>query len=187
VAQELVGMRMKLSMLRATTDETVAKRLAGEIDEILCECIENTQSTTFELNSPTLVEHGFLPAVQQLAMDLHEKYSFSVEVVDDGQDKPLNDSIASLLYRFIRELLINVLKHAAVTSAEVTIARDNHTIIIEVVDGGVGFEEGDIKQQQGFGLYSIRERSLAIGGGFSIRGKPGEGTRATIWAPLGPN
>ena len=86
----------------------------------------------------------------------------------------------------MRELLINVSKHAGVSSATLECRRDGSGVVIAVEDAGVGFVARfptDFKPQ-GLGLQSVRERLGYIGGTLHWITPAGGGTRAVIVAPL---
>ena len=59
-------------------------------------------------------------------------------------------------------------------------------IYLRVSDEGCGFDPERI-QSPGIGLASMRERALHLDGTFSIRSRPGEGTRIEVVLPLGEN
>ena len=89
----------------------------------------------------------------------------------------------------MRELLINVGKHAQTDQARVQFVWTPADLRIEVEDHGNGFDvsrltaDGEIT---GFGLFSLRERLANMGGQLAIHSRPGEGTRATLRFPLEP-
>ena len=113
----------------------------------------------------------------------------NLEVVaeaDDGAPKPLAHASRAILFRAVRELLINVAKHAGVGTAHVAARRTDDNLLITVSDAGVGFDQKQIeaKLRPGFGLVSVRERLAFIGGSLALESVPGDGTLATLIAPL---
>jgi len=60
-------------------------------------------------------------------------------------------------------------------------------LFLEVTDDGVGFDTASLWPHGlavcGFGLFSIQERTEALGGHFSIHSTPGMGTRAELVLP----
>ena len=87
-----------------------------------------------------------------------------------------------LLFRSLRELLVNVAKHARAARAYVRLSRDRDHIVLWVDDDGRGL--GDAERKKGFGLQSIEERLRALGGRVSLGPSPTGGTRATLIAPV---
>ena len=100
---------------------------------------------------------------------------------------PLPEDQAVLLFQSVRELLINVRKHAGTHQAAMTIEREQDDLRITVRDEGAGMDiTGGTPTNQPsatsskFGLFSIRERMLAIGGRLEIESSPGPMSR-TRW------
>ena len=91
----------------------------------------------------------------------------------------------------MRELLINVSKHAGASKAKITLRRLNNEAHINIEDNGEGFDasilERSPEKARGFGLFSIRERLSQIDGRFEIQTSKGRGTKITLVAPLSDN
>jgi signal transduction histidine kinase len=189
IGQNLVALKRKLELL--SKDITLSKKNTGILDEILgltTQTIRDTSSMTLQLSPPILYELGFVPAVEWLLEQFQQQNLFTYTLKDDGQFKPLNDDIKSLLFQSVRELLININKHAQAKSVKVSIGRRGSFFKISVEDDGVGFtpsKDGLNKDGSGgFGLFNIRERLNFIGGGFTIKSAPGEGSLITMTVPL---
>ena len=159
----------------------------GEIAALLEQGLAASRSLTFELSPPVLADLGLLPALQWLAEDLQRTRGLSVEVRDDGYRKPVEERHSVLLFRSVRELLLNVAKHARVDRAQLMLRCEGPTLVIEVVDRGVGFDPAHLlagSQGGGFGLFSIRQRLDHLGGGMTIESAVGRGCRIRLVAPL---
>ncbi len=75
--------------------------------------IQETRTLTFELSNPILYELGFEAAVAEwLSEQVQVKHGIATEFQDDGKAKPLDDDVKVMLFRNVRELLINCIKHA---------------------------------------------------------------------------
>jgi len=189
VTQNLILFKINLGELR---EKDLPVELIKPVDENykhLDQIIHDMRSLTFDLGSSTLYELGLEAAVREyLNEEIQQKHGIKTEFKDDAQPKPLDDDICALLYRAVRELLINVVKHAQAQHVKVSICKSNDDIRINVVDDGVGFKspaEGFASgKTAGFGLFSIRERLSYLGGGVDIESKPGKGTQVTLAAPI---
>jgi signal transduction histidine kinase len=169
---------------------------AGELTEALkdvsrCleQVIQDTRTLTLDLSDPILYELGFEAAVAEWLTDqIQEKHGIETEFVDDGRQKPLDDDIRVLLFRNVRELLINVVKHAQANKVRVAIHKVGKHIEVSVEDDGVGFDPVEVASMAAkraeFGLFSIRERLEQLGGRIEIHSEPGRGSRITMIAPL---
>ena len=97
---------------------------------------------------------------------------------------PLPDDQAILLFQSVRELLINVVKHAGTDRATVTLRIEEHNqLCIEVQDSGRGFDTKTVETKSAgehFGLFCVRERMEAMNGRLSVKSAVGRGTTVTL-------
>ncbi len=189
IGQSLVFSKMKLKSLRESADTELSQKQLDEICDMIDQIIQDTRTLTFDLSSPILYEMGFEAAISDWLTDHIEKqHGIQASFEDDGQPKPLNDDVRILLFKAVRELLINVVKHARARKVKVSTRRNNGHILVTVEDDGVGFSYADSslhgKEKGGFGLFSIRERLDHLGGKLTIESEPGKGTRITLVTPL---
>ena len=190
LAQILALGRIKMSQLRqkvVPSEAPAVQQLVGEIDTLLEKAGEYTRSLMAKLNPPVLDELGLPSALTWLAkqMPLH---GLMVDVRLAQEQVTLPDDQAVLLFQSVRELLINVAKHAGTDRATVTLKVDpEQHLRIEVQDHGRGFDPVamEAKSENGhFGLFSVRERMQAMGGSLDVKSHPGEGTTITMVLPL---
>ena len=190
ITQNLILFKINLGKLRG---EDLPAELSKPLDEIykhLDRTIDDMRSLTFDLASPTLYELGLEAAVREcLSEEVQQKHGIKTEFEDDARPKPLDDDVCALLYRAVRELLINVVKHAQAKHVKVSISRDDDNVKICVGDDGIGFEpslnnSGYGHRVGGFGLFSIRERLSCFGGTVEIDSERGRGTRITLIMPI---
>jgi CheY-like chemotaxis protein len=108
-----------------------------------------------------------------------------VEVSFDVPKLQLPETDAVLLFHSIRELLFNVFKHGKTNQACVSMGHAQNVLSITVSDRGCGFDVSRLKDDRSdrFGLLSIRERMIALGGGFDLQSVPGKGTVASLRLP----
>ena len=188
IAQNLAISKIKLESLTDNAEPGLVKSL-NEVNGLISQTIEATRSLTFEISPPVLYELGFEAAANWLAKQTRKRFGLEVEFADDGKPKPLNTDIRVLLFQAVRELLVNVVKHAMAKKAKVFTRRIQKNIQITVEDNGVGFDVEAISAVKdpakgGFGLFNIRERLDQIGGSVIINAKAGKGTRITLTAPV---
>jgi len=189
VTQNLILFKINLGEL---CKKDMPAELIKSLDEIykhLDQIVGDMRSLTFDLGSPTLYELGLEAAVREyLHEEIQQKHGVKTEFNDDAQPKPLDEDVCALLYRAVRELLINVVKHAQAQCVKVSICTSSDKIHINIIDDGVGFRpptEGLASgKTAGFGLFSIRERLSYFGGSVEIESKPGKGAQVTLIAPI---
>jgi DNA-binding NarL/FixJ family response regulator/signal transduction histidine kinase len=168
--------------------ESVPADTLNEIIQLIDQTIKDTRSLTFELSPPVLHELGFEAALEWLTKQTREQHPISTEFVDDGLPKPLGDDMRVVLFQAVRELLVNVSKHAHAESVKVSSRRSGDAIQIHVEDDGVGFDPFEVASRRGkdggFGLFNISERLGYLDGRMEISSMPGNGTRVILTAPL---
>ncbi|MHC4499595.1 MAG: sensor histidine kinase, partial [Planctomycetota bacterium] len=188
VGQNLAISKIKLESLRESASSPRLVKSLDEIRELLAQTIESTRTLTFELSPPVLYELGFEAAVEWLVRQTRQQHKLSAQFKDDGRPKPLDNNVRVLLFQAVRELLVNVAKHAQAASVKVSTRRAGDRIRISVEDDGVGIDTSEISPRSrtagGFGLFSIRERLGHIGGSLKVSSRQGRGTRVTLVAPL---
>jgi signal transduction histidine kinase len=124
-----------------------------------------------------------IPALQWLVESLQARCGIAIGLEDDGRPKPADEQIRIILFRAIRELLINAVKHANARRIRVCLRCDADQFKAEIADDGVGMEVPR-KINEGFGLLGVQERLAYIGGTMHIESVRGAGTRVHVHAPL---
>jgi signal transduction histidine kinase len=191
IAQSLAMTKMKLSAIQ---QQSLPAEIVPEMDElrrVLDGTIRSTRSLSFNLSPPVLQDLGLEPALEWLAERMEQEHTIKFAFEDDCKEKPLDENLRNLLFTMVRELVVNVIKHAKAKDAKISVWREGEQIQIEVQDRGRGFIVSSIEQVPdnnagGFGLFSIRERLRYFGGRLDIVSVPGSGTSARITAPLKP-
>lgn len=182
LTQTIALAQMKLSAIRLSMDTAHAPAV-DEIQSLIEQANRAARSISFELSPPVLHDLGLEPAVQWLVENIQGRYHIAVTLEDDGASKPTEEKTRVILFRAIRELLINSAKHSKALHTKVTLARNGNRIAVVVSDDGVGMET-EPREATGFGLFSIHERLGHIGGSMHIETSPGHGTTVRLDAPL---
>jgi PAS domain S-box-containing protein len=189
ISQSLVISKIKLDSLRESVTPKDNDKSLKEICNTLGQTIQDTRSLTFDLSSPILYELGFEMAVSEwLTEQIEKKNGIATKFQDDGKNKRLDNDIRVLLFRTVRELLINIVKHAKAKHVTVSTRKVDNEIEVSVEDDGVGFNPPEVMSIPArigrFGLFSIRERLEYLGGRIEIESGAGEGCKITVSAPL---
>lgn len=186
--QLLVGAKFNVDIVRSQTDDIQLRQMLGQIDDVLDESLKVSRSLTVELSPPILYQGNMSQAMQWLARWMQEKHGLAVDVEADENANPEAEEVRILLFQAVRELLFNVVKHANIKRAQLSLTQpdpDNLQIVIR--DGGTGFDPHHSRKLRqhgsGFGLLSIQERISWMGGHMTIDSAPGRGARVTLLAP----
>lgn len=140
--------------------------------------------------------YGLLDALRLLAGDFsHDGVRVNVKTHEyppprfGGRQiaRPENDAtIEQDVYRIVQEALNNAIKHAYAHHILVQLdgSQPSH-LILSIKDDGVGFVSGSVEESQasGFGMKTMRERAVALGGSLRVISAPGKGTTVELTIP----
>jgi signal transduction histidine kinase len=186
LGQELNAVSIKLDALRNADAASRSDAALDEIAKLLERVVREMRSLTAQLNPPVLEQLGLMPAIEWLSEEMRKTYQLEVVFKGDPELKPLDSITASILFRAVRELLINVTRHAKVKMAQVAARCAEGRLTIEIMDQGIGFAVNNVQSTTpvGLGLATIRERITYIGGTLRIDSAQNRGTTAIIQVPM---
>ena len=188
LAQLLALSKIKLGQVKQQPMVPPVTKAVTEVQEVLDQALTYTRTLVAQLSPPMLNEFGLSMALKWLVEQM-QRQGLTVSLAFEGRPLVLAKDQATLLFQSVRELLLNVVKHAETNEARIVVTQADGTLRIVVSDQGAGCDlaaavAGDDKPH--FGLFSIGERMRALGGGFDIESAPGQGTTATLVLPLTP-
>ncbi|MBP1648857.1 MAG: multi-sensor hybrid histidine kinase [Bacteroidetes bacterium] len=186
VAQTLAAARMQLDLLQGISSDEKEKQNLVEIKALLMQSLQETRALMTDIGNPLLFDMGLKAACEALVSRLMERHSIRISCDIRDAYKHLDPDVKTILYQVVRELLNNVVKHSKAQNAHVLIDAENGHFRVKVTDDGLGFDPqmlGAPTVEGGFGLYSIRERLIAINGSLKIESTPGTGTVVTAILP----
>jgi PAS domain S-box-containing protein len=184
LAQDIALAKMKLSALRSTASADLHDSLVT-IERIFEQADHSLRSITFQLSPPSLHDLGLVPALQWLAEDIGGRYGLDMRIEDERSPTVTDERMRLILYRAVRELLMNVAMHTGACEIRVRIGSDDGLLRITVEDEGAGFDPARV-DLDGRGLFGIREHLAHVGGSMHIDSSPGRGTTVVLTAPLAP-
>jgi PAS domain S-box-containing protein len=192
VARELhdnIGQELALLAVHAQRIDSGASEAQGtthhdvhELHKRIKEVAMKVSNLSHRLHSSELEFLGLTVAADRFCRDFSRCYGIDVEYVVKDVPQDLDKGVALCFYRIIQESLQNVAKHSNARSVVFRLTGGPDNLRLEVRDKGVGFDAKHMPYDSGLGLVSMRERMNLVGGTFSIRSKPGQGT--TVEASL---
>jgi signal transduction histidine kinase len=180
--------KRELGMLHKSAPAELTGTL-NNIRDYISQAIDQTRTLTFDLSPPTLYTFGLEHAIEELTERFSEKGKLKCVFKNSDLIISPTDDIKIMLYRSVRELFVNIAKHAKAKSVQVNLSMvGNNLIKITVEDDGVGFDMADndprMGKSNGYGLFSIQQRLTQVGGQFDIQSRKGNGTKVVLLAPL---
>jgi signal transduction histidine kinase len=187
IGQQLVGLSMTLDALAARAPPEI-RLLLSEATNTVREVQAIAQRVIADLSPPGLYELGLEPALKWLSVYMRSKDNLQVELHVAADESGIDIDLRVLVFKVIRELLRNVVRHSGVQSATVTVTRSPSQLCVVVEDRGVGFEwqlSLFEPRAHGFGLWSVADRVREAAGEMTVDTGPGRGCRVTVLFPLG--
>jgi PAS domain S-box-containing protein len=195
LGQLLATAKMKLAPMRTPGRDSRLEAGLGEVLNLVEEALQQTRSLTYQLSSPILYQLGLEAALKWLAENMAGQYGFRVGFTRLGESGWLPEESSVFLFSAVRELLVNVAKHAGASDVAVRLRWLDDCVEILVKDNGKGFRRpghsdfSDLKTGVSettdcFGLFNIQERVSDLGGRVWLRTGPDRGTAVKIHLPL---
>ena len=179
--------KFKLDTLARSVPASCQDQL-GELDVLLADASRQVRSLTSQLTPHVLRNLGLVAALRWLGEEMARLYGLAVDCHIAETTLPCLTTVQeTILYRSARELLVNVHKHAGTSSARLTVQCAGDVVSIEVADRGIGMASAAdaLRRNDAFGLFSIRERILYLGGSTEIETAQGAGMSVRIRMPVG--
>jgi signal transduction histidine kinase len=189
--QQLYSIQMKLSLVRqeaAADDRAGLLTTLAEAEQWLKRGVEITRRLTVDLSPPILHNEGLVAMLHWLRAQMKALHGLEVAIVAAQEIRLTEQDLRVFLFQIVRELLFNVVKHAATQQATVELHRRGNELVMRVSDQGRGFALEALPartgQSGGFGLFSVRERLGLFGANLAVVSAPGAGTQVTVTMPL---
>lgn len=192
VGQSLALVRMQIAMAsKSVSDDGLTAEL-DDVSKTLLRTVQDVRHLMFDLSSPTMHELGLRAAISEwLEEQIEKRHGIKTkffDIIGDRHKIALDENVRAILFRNVRELLTNVVKHAQANQVTVSMEHADDFLRIVVRDDGVGFDDSSgsqtVKPEGGFGLFSTKERMADLGGALEIESQPGKGCTAILSMPL---
>jgi len=186
VAHHLMVMVVQVGAARRTVESGRPGALTA------LEVVERTGSETLaevhsllELVDPAGHPSGPAPGMAQLAplLDRVRSSGVAVELVVDGDPRPMSDGVDLVAHRIVQESLTNVIRHAGARRVRVHVRWMPDRLHVDVVDDGRGLTG---ERGPGLGVPGMRERAEQYGGTCTVTDTPRGGVHVQVMLPLVP-
>lgn len=174
----------RISSLGETELRAALQSKIAEATELIDETITSIQRIASELRPGILDRLGLAPAIEVEAQafesrtGIHCQWSLPADLVAIPPDH------ATAVFRIFQEVLTNVARHAQATQVTVRLCSEGDSLLLQVMDDGVGIQERDMQDPKSLGLLGMQERAAILGGKITFSGRAGTGTTVTVRLPL---
>jgi len=190
VGQQLTALMVGLRTVAEAADIETARGRVAALRELASAAHGEVRRLAHGLRPALLEELGLASALERLCQDFERSHSVKTLLrCDTVTAARLPRASEAALYRMAQEALTNVARHAGARQVEVALEQDDGFLHLTIHDDGRGFEAepADVPKQRqgGFGLGSIRERTVLLDGELKVKTSPGKGTTVAIRVPVG--
>lgn len=191
VAQDMAVIKMQMNILGdeiKTVDCTSIRSFDG-LNKTFEEALRGVKMISAQLRPQLLDDMGLIEAMQFHVAEFRK--AFNIDLVTDMELEyiPVESDKALAVFRVFQECLQNIAIHSEARNAILHVSEEEDPWIlkISVTDDGKGFQLDEKRHQKTFGLVSMEERILSLGGNIQVITNPGEGTCVIFEVPLEEN
>lgn len=189
VGQNLTALSINLSIVLSQLHDAVERPIALRLrdsQQLVAATVDSITDVMADLRPPLLDDFGPLPALQAIADQFARRTGINVVVDGPAHLERLPLEFEMALCRIAQEALTNVAKHAYARHVTLEIELPPERITLVVVDDGIGFDsvaQARRGGRMGWGMLTMRERAVALGGTLAIDSSPARGTRVMVTFP----
>ena len=190
IGQLLTATKMDLSLLSRSVGEIkekkIQKTLSKEIEALiglLDRGVQSIRKIVRDLRPEVLETMGFLAGINWQAKEFEKRTGIRISLSLPPAEPTLEKLHIVAIFRVMQEALTNVARHAEASTVKVELKAEPSALRLTITDNGKGVGEDAHDQPGSFGVIGMRERVAALGGMFSIHGKPCKGTVVEVVLP----
>lgn len=150
---------------------------------------EQIRHLVFELRPSELDDYGLPAALRWYGEYFSQRTGIPVDVrAAELKSRPASN-VETALFRIAQEALNNVAKHAHAGQVTVTLDETEKGVCLVIADDGIGCDAtaaGKGPARSGWGLRSMKERAVAVGGRMSVHSQSGQGVRVVVETEVSP-
>lgn len=158
-----------------------AQEKFGTGKKFLKTAIEESRAISHNLMPKAIGDFGYAQTIESILDGLEGVTTVNFNFYHNLSDR-LDKEIELSLFRITQEAINNILKHSEATEATIQLMKYDDVAILTIEDDGKGFNRNKLKHN--FGLTSMKNRTNAISGIFSIDSRLNTGTTITVEIPL---
>ena len=184
IMQSVYGTGLSLQEVKLDIEDSpdeAVKRIDKAIGD-LSQVLRDIRNYILGLRPDRLKNQNLETGLSEIARELRANTLLNVQVdVPQQLDFPtLGSEQVTEMLMIAQEAVSNVRKHAKARKVEIGFGQKDETVVLTVMDDGMGFVGGS----EGNGLPNMRERARKLGGEFSVESEKGEGTQIRLVVPV---
>jgi len=188
IGQMLTGLKYNLESININDIEKTASKIE-HLKALTTNIIKGVRTATFNLTPPELSDHGIVPAITKLTLELGKLTGKKIRFLNKTDFNSRLDSLVEInIYRITQEAINNAIKYADSSHILVSLSHSKNILSMVIDDDGKGFEPSKVKKVKngdgGMGMTFMKERIKYIDGRLFLNSELGKGTRVTLNIPI---
>lgn len=183
VTQRLAVLAIDVGRAELAAPQAAQVEAMRSVREQLVHLSEDIHSLAYQLHPSILEELGLVEALRAECERRTRQGRLAVTMDLEALAAVPGKDAQLCLFRVAQEALNNVVRHAGVNAATVTLRRAGDGVLLAIRDEGVGFDPANPGPGYSLGLAGMRERVNLVNGTLDMETAPGRGTTIVAWVP----
>lgn len=176
-----------LFLLNKVNTLSKSKIDVSELEQSLIYNISEVREMCNELYPLIVEDLGLEMSLQAFKRKIHTTHNVRIISNYNLSFKIIPKSLAMNLFRIIKELIHNAIKHSSATNITLSIEEMNNFLTVKVEDDGLGFiipDDSSLLKQNNMGLVTIKRKIHLLNGNFHIHSELNVGTFVMVEIPI---
>ncbi len=183
LGQALTAVKIDLGMIRQQISDVEIISKIRKVSTLVSDTIKTVQRLTSQLRPDIIDDLGLEAAIEWYTSEFAQRVGVQV-VLDMDSSITISPDVSLIVFRIMQESLTNIARHSRADRVDLALSRKGDQITLRISDNGIGITEQQLKAKDSFGLISMKERALSMGGIFAISSEPGKGTVINLIVPV---
>ena len=183
LGQALTAVNIEIGLINTKTSDSVLNDKIKTISNLVDDTIGKVQKLTMQLRPVMIDDLGLASAMEWYIAEFEQRNKITVLQQLDTEIEVSSD-IAIHIFRITQESLTNIARHAKASQVIIWLNKTDDFIFLRITDNGIGITDNQIRSKKSFGIISMKERMISLGGCFDIYGYETGGSVINIFLPL---
>lgn len=183
LGQALTAVKIDLASIKQNVTDMATVLKINTASALVSETIKTVQRITSQLRPQIIEDLGLETAIEWYTKEFEQRNRIKI-ILDMASDINIPSEASLIIFRIMQEALTNIARHSGATIVNIRLGRSGDTINFRISDNGTGITEDKINSRKSFGIISMKERALSLGGTFKIFRKDNCFTVIDVMFPL---
>ncbi len=172
-----LNLQLETAVKLWSVDSTKAHSFLTEAKRLGSQALQDVRWSVSALRFDPLQGRSLETAIASLAEEFHRTTGILPNLYFHLPNS-IPSEFPTAIYRIVQEALTNICKYALASEVKIQLLSSATELTLIIQDNGQGFNQD--KNTTGFGLQSMRDRTLALGGQFHLKTAPNAGCEIAV-------